>query len=203
MQADHTSDSMQYFVGGISFGGLLAAHTAASSHRKWDGIVLLAPAIDVETTYLWTLQRYLTDLLVWLMPTWSIVPPIPKEDLTRDKSAIEEFDADPLNHRGPLKMRLCWAALQGMTALTVERRAAITAPLLILHGAADKVTSPKLSKVFFDQVGSKIKAYHALPDQLHLLLHELEKKENARWRASTRGISTQSASTCTLAPSPL
>ncbi|KAF0729679.1 hypothetical protein Ae201684_012740 [Aphanomyces euteiches] len=179
MQADHTSDSMQYFVGGISFGGLLAAHTAASSHRKWGGIVLLAPAIDVETTYLWALQRYLTISWCGSCPLANPLKII-LIDLTRDKPAIEEFDADPLNHRGPLKMRLCWAALQGMTALTVESRAAITAPLLILHGAADKVTSPKLSNVFFDQVESKIKAYHALPDQLHLLLHELEKKENAR-----------------------
>ncbi|CAK4092266.1 unnamed protein product [Aphanomyces euteiches] len=180
MHADHASESVKYFVSGISFGGLFAAHISASGHHTWDGVVLVAPAIDVETSWLMSVQRKFADLLVLLMPTASIVPAIPKNEMTRDKKAIEEFDADPLVHHGPLKMRLCWVCLQGMKSLTTERRAAIKAPLLVLHGTADKATSPKLSKLFFDQVGSTIKTYHALPDQLHLLLHELEKKDNAR-----------------------
>ncbi|KAG9400736.1 hypothetical protein AC1031_010175 [Aphanomyces cochlioides] len=162
MHADHASESVKYFVSGISFGGLLTAHTAASGRHTWDGVVLVCRPLSL------------------LMPTASIVPAIPKNEMTRDKKAIEEFDADPLNHHGPLKIRLCWVCLQGMKSLTTERRTAIKAPLLVLHGTADKATSPKLSKLLFDQVGSTNKTYHALPDQLHLLLHELEKKDNAR-----------------------
>ncbi len=38
------------FLGGHSMGGLVATHAALHNQRRWSGLLLLSPAIDVEWT---------------------------------------------------------------------------------------------------------------------------------------------------------
>ena len=54
--------------------------------------------------------------------------------------------------------------------------AAITLPLLILHGTADRATKPHGSQVFYDKAGSADKTLKTYEAYFHDLLNDLGKE---------------------------
>ena len=64
------------FIGGHSLGGLVAALAVARDPAPWKagGLLLLAPAVDVERTLVMKLQEPFAQLLSILIPDASIVP---------------------------------------------------------------------------------------------------------------------------------
>lgn len=54
------------------------------------------------------------------------------------------------------------------------RYAEVTTPLLVMHGSADKITSPVASRTFYEAVSSTDKRYISLPDCYHELFTEPE-----------------------------
>ncbi|CAK4072395.1 unnamed protein product [Aphanomyces euteiches] len=171
--------SLKYVISGISFGGLLAAHTAACGLHEWDGVVLAAPAIGIDFTPIVGVQQYFAPTLSYLMPTAAIVPAVQSHLLSRDPAFIKDYDADPLNAHGNLKMRMAAEMSKGMQTLTAIQ-GNLKMPIFIMHGDADQVTSPKVSKAFFDALSSQHKTYASRPRQFHCLFNEPEKDDNIR-----------------------
>ncbi|KDO26510.1 hypothetical protein SPRG_07913 [Saprolegnia parasitica CBS 223.65] len=169
--------SVKFVVGGISFGGLLAASVATMNDHVWDGVLLLAPAIGIEMNGVLKVQQSMAPLINRLVPTWKLVPAVILEHLSRNPDFVKDYDSDELNSRGNLRVRLAFEISRGMEMLKA-REAALTAPLLILHGDKDVVTSPRLSKEFFDRVPSTKKTYASLPGQFHCIINEPERDDN-------------------------
>ncbi|KAG9415026.1 hypothetical protein AC1031_008448 [Aphanomyces cochlioides] len=99
--------------------------------------------------------------------------------LSRNPEFIKEHAADPLIAHGNLKMRMAAEISRGMQTLTGIQDN-IKMPIFIMHGDADQVTSPKVSKAFFDALSSQHKTYVSRPGQFHSLFNEPEKEENIR-----------------------
>ncbi|OQR90377.1 hypothetical protein ACHHYP_05579 [Achlya hypogyna] len=168
---------VKFIVGGISFGGLLAANVASMNVHTWDGVLLLAPAMGVEMHGVLKVQKSVAPLINLLVPKWKLVPAVILEDLSRNPEFLKDYDSDELNSHGNLRVRLAFEISRGME-LAKERESAMTAPLFILHGDKDVVTSPRLSKEYFDRVPSAKKSYESLTGQFHCILNEPEREAN-------------------------
>ncbi|KAF0694649.1 Aste57867_14488 [Aphanomyces stellatus] len=197
LRADHSSQpSMRYVVSGISFGGLLAASTAAAAPANhWDGLMLFAPAIGIEMTPTLKIQQAFAPILGFIAPTWQVVPAVDTNLLSRNEAFLEAYRTDPLNDHSLLRVRLALSIKNGMDVLD-RTRGNIKMPVLIFHGEADKVTSPTISKAFYDALATE-KEYKSLPGQFHCLLDEPERDETIRAAIEwTRGPKSSNPTSC-------
>ncbi|ETV90886.1 hypothetical protein H310_14380 [Aphanomyces invadans] len=165
---------VKYFLGGVSLGGLLAATVAVAAPDRWDGVILYAPAIGIEYTWILRLQSIFAPVLEWLVPTWEIVPGVIPKWISRNLEYLDDYTSDPLNNHRPLKVRLAMSIERSMHAL-LSRQSDFRTPLLLFHGTADLVTSPVMSERFFNAIPAQDKTFESLPGQFHALLNEPER----------------------------
>jgi alpha-beta hydrolase superfamily lysophospholipase len=109
----------------------------------------------------------------------SILPGLPVENLpaeavSRDPEVVAAYEADPLVHHGKLPAGIA-KALIGVGETMPQRAAALTAPLLVVHGGQDKLIPVKGSRHLVECVGSgdvNIKVY---PELYHEVFNEPER----------------------------
>ncbi|CAK4505229.1 unnamed protein product, partial [Aphanomyces euteiches] len=68
-----SNPQVKYVVAGFSLGGLLAVYVAALKPDLWDGIVLHAPALGLDKSWLMQFQGLFAPILEFLVPTWEVV----------------------------------------------------------------------------------------------------------------------------------
>lgn len=73
-------------------------------------------------------------------------------NVSDDDRVEEEFHMDPMTYKGKLRIATGLAILEGLQDLTALTHR-ITCPVAIHHGDADRATSWKGSKDFFDKLG--------------------------------------------------
>jgi alpha-beta hydrolase superfamily lysophospholipase len=99
----------------------------------------------------------------------SILPGLPVENLpadavSRDPAVVAAYEADPLVHHGKLPAGIA-KALIGVGETMPQRAAALTAPLLVVHGGQDKLIPVEGSRRLIECVGAtdaNLKVYPAL-----------------------------------------
>jgi acylglycerol lipase len=98
------------------------------------------------------------------------------EDFSRDPAVVAALNADPLiaNESQPSETI---AELIRADQLLKKSLGQITLPVLILHGTADKVTSPNGSKEFYEKVASSDKTLKLYEGHFHDLLADLGKQQ--------------------------
>lgn len=134
------STPIPFFIGGHSLGGLAATLTCLKDQSKWKGLILSAPAIDVEWTPVLRVQAALGNILAALVPKARIVPAAEPKYMNRDPEKVKEYVEDPLNSVGSLATRTAHESLKAFDQLG-QKTGEITLPLYAHHGTADKVTS--------------------------------------------------------------
>lgn len=97
------------------------------------------------------------------------------EDFSRDPAFVAKMGSDPL------VSQLGYASASAAALVRADERlkqdfAAITLPLLILHGTADRATKPHGSQVFYDKAGSADKTLKTYEAYFHDLLNDLGKE---------------------------
>jgi acylglycerol lipase len=98
------------------------------------------------------------------------------EDFSRDPAVVKSMNEDPLiaHETQPTKTL---AELARADDRLKKEFPLITLPVLILHGAADKVTKPEGSQFFFDTAGSKDKTLKLYDGHYHDLLNDVGKEQ--------------------------
>jgi len=134
------STPIPFFIGGHSLGGLAAALTCLRDQPKWRGLILSAPAIDVEWTPVLRVQAALGNILAAVVPKARMVPAAEPKFMNRDPEKVKEYVEDPLNTVGPLATRTANESLKAFDQLG-KQIGKITLPLYAHHGTDDKVTS--------------------------------------------------------------
>lgn len=96
------------------------------------------------------------------------------EEFSRDPTVVAAMNSDPLiaNETQPTKTV---AELVRADERLKNEFGSISLPLLILHGAADKVTKPGGSQLFHDQAGSTDKTLNLYEGAFHDPLNDLDK----------------------------
>lgn len=93
--------------------------------------------------------------------------------LSRNPDVERQFAADPLCHNELTKLGFA-RGLYMAAEQTLPRGAEITVPLLIMHGKADQLTSPRGSERFFGEAVSIDKTLKLWPDNRHEIFNDLD-----------------------------
>ncbi|WP_100500337.1 alpha/beta hydrolase [Geodermatophilus chilensis] len=139
------------FVYGHSLGGLIALqYLTGTPDARVTGAVISAAALDTSAAN--AVQKVVAPLLSRFLPDLGVLQ-LDAEAVSRDAEVVRDYRADPLNHTGRMVART--GAELMATALAMPRRLpALTLPLLVLHGTADRLVPPAASEVVRAHAGS-------------------------------------------------
>lgn len=104
--------------------------------------------------------------------------------MSRDPAVLATWTADPYNNLTLIRLRTSLGIIGTARHVRVNL-ADLTAPLLILHGGADRITDPLGSEVLFAGAASADKTLKIYPDLYHELVNEPERimvlNDMVRW----------------------
>lgn len=176
-EAERRWPTVPVYLHGHSFGGLVAAHVAATTPRPLAGVVVSSAALQ-RPDGVSDGQRSVVRALSALAPGLGLEPLDPAK-VVRESAAQAALMADPLIDKAKLPARTVAALLTGVDAIQ-PKLAQIRQPLLVLHGGADRVTPPAGSQALHDQATSPRKTLRLYDQALHDLLHEPEAAQVTR-----------------------
>jgi len=156
-----------------SMGGLIAARYALAHQAKLSALSLIGPAFLIgEDVPAWKIRMML--FLGRIAPNLRL-PPSEPGILSRDPEVERAFAADTLCHNERTRAGFA-RALYVAAEATRSRGNELTLPLLIMHGEADSLTSPRGSETFFQSAASADKTLKLWPDNRHEIFNDLDKE---------------------------
>ncbi len=102
------------------------------------------------------------------------VEQLPTDAVSRDPEVVAAYNADPLVHHGKLPAGIA-RALIGVGETMPQRAAALTAPLLVVHGEQDKLIPVQGSRHLMECVGSQDVHLKVYPELYHEVFNEPER----------------------------
>jgi acylglycerol lipase len=160
------------FLLGHSMGGLIALRYAIAHQQRLAGLVVSAPLAAVEGgAALHSFGRILGRLLPGA-PVSRVDPRL----VSRDHAVVKDYEADPLNHHGPIPAGVAREFIVATATLAAGVRR-ITLPTLLMWGTADRLCPPAGSELVAANIGSEdltVKRYAGL---FHEILNEPEREQ--------------------------
>ena len=140
-----------HFLYGHSLGGNLVLNYVLRCHPQLLGVVATGPALRTAvTTPGWKILFGRTMYRLW--PSMVMANGLERKALSRDGEVVTRYRNDPLVH-DRLSARLgIDILLSGDWAL--EHAEGFPLPLLLMHGSADRITSPDASREFAARAGA-------------------------------------------------
>ena len=160
---------------GHSMGGLIATRLALRRQADLAGLIATSAAYrvgDAVPPFVKTAGGWLARLV----PDLPVFPANTTDFLSRDPEVARLAAADPLCYQGRTRLGLAHAMLTAGLD-TRARAAALTLPLLIMHGTADRLTSPRGSEEVYARAASPDKTFRAWPGCRHELHNEPEQRD--------------------------
>lgn len=159
---------------GHSMGALIASLYLLRSEADFLGGVLSGAAIKTDAAP-GKLQLWLLRLVALLLPRVGVLKLNPA-GVSRDPEVVRQYVEDPLVLHGKMTARMVRELFTGMHAIQ-EGAGCIRLPLLILHGAADVMTSPEGSRFLYNTVSSQDKTLKIYPGLYHEIFNEPERAQ--------------------------
>lgn len=142
--------SAPVFLLGHSIGGLLASLVAASAPAgQLAAVALTGPCIALGGAMDDPVTKAVLPLAASLFPKLRVAGP-PAEHLAHSRAVCRQYTRDPLNS-GSCTLSFVTALLRAQQQ-ALERAAAVTAPVLVLHGAEDAVCAVSGSEALVAQL---------------------------------------------------
>lgn len=173
IRQEHGEDT-PLFLFGHSMGGAVAALLAMERPVRLRGLILSSPAIEINPD-LAPVLRKMARVLGWLMP-WLPTVRSPQGLISRDPQVVAEAEADPFNYHGRVLARTGAEMMRAGQRIRNQMEA-LDAPVLILHGTADQLTSPKASQQLYEHASSDDKTITLYDGLYHETFNEPEKEE--------------------------
>jgi alpha-beta hydrolase superfamily lysophospholipase len=162
------------FLFGHSMGGLVVLKAVLERGRSPRGLLLSAPALEVNPDLAPLLRRCARWLGRWA-PTLPTVRS-PEGAISRDPAVVAEATHDPLNYHGRVLARTGAELLRAGAAVR-PRLSALRTPFLVLHGTADRLASPAWSRRLYDRAAAPDKTLRLYEGLYHETFHEPERDQ--------------------------
>ncbi|XP_057447852.1 caffeoylshikimate esterase-like [Lotus japonicus] len=159
------------FLLGQSMGGAVSLKVHLKEPNNWDGVVLVAPMCKIADDVL------PSDAIMKVLTLLSNV--MPKAKLFPNQDLAELAFREPSKRNLAVYNVICYEdnprLKTGLELLRTTKEIEsqvqkVSAPLLILHGAADKVTDPLVSQFLYEKASSKDKTLKLYEDGYHCIL---------------------------------
>jgi acylglycerol lipase len=160
------------FLLGHSMGGLVALDYACRYQAELAGMVLSAPLAVLRVN---PAVRALGRVLSRLAPRLPVYK-IDGSTVSRDPAVVRAYDADPLNHRGPLPVRTV-GELADATCALPSRLAELRLPILTLYGSGDRLVDTAGSALVESCSASDDCTVRRYDGLYHELLNEPEREQ--------------------------
>lgn len=161
------------FLFGHSMGGLVATLFLLEHQAEFTGCVLSGAAVQAAVE-LSAIQRLLMHLFSRLLPKLRLLQ-LDASEVSRDPEVVERYRNDPLVYSGKVTARLAEQLFSAMAGLE-QNLSAIKLPMLIIHGAADGLTSPEGSKMLHENISSDDKKLIIYEGLYHEVYNEPEQE---------------------------
>ncbi len=161
------------FVIGHSMGGAVAAVYAARFGCDISGLVTSGAAV-MPVPMLCAPLRVAAEYLSLFTPE-AVTVKLPPEKISRDGAVVSGYKNDPLNYNGRIKLKTA-VELSKSLKIIKETASDIMEPLLVLHGADDRLANPEGSRLLYEKASSDDKEYKLLPGLKHEIFNEPEKE---------------------------
>ncbi|KHN07525.1 Monoglyceride lipase [Glycine soja] len=163
--------SLPSFLFGQSMGGAVALKIHLKQPKAWDGAILVAPMCKIADDMV--PPKFLTHILIGLANVLPKHKLVPNKDLAeaafRDLKKREQTAYNVVAYKD--KPRLKSAVEMLKTTEEIEQRLKeVSLPIFILHGEADTVTDPSVSKALYENAGCSDKKLQLYKDAYHALL---------------------------------
>lgn len=172
---DDVRSTLPVFLVGHSMGGLAAVRVAERKNVAIDGLVAQAAAIRSADSIPDILVK-VVNVAARLAPTMRTIA-LDGSAISRDPQVVADYDADPLNFRGKITTRT-GAEMNNAMRRAVSEFAEITVPILVLHGARDRLTDPAGSLDLASSVSSTDVRLVIVPGAFHELHNEPDRAAN-------------------------
>ena len=145
------TSNLSHFLMGHSMGGALVLKYAMEHTDKFAGIISSAPCTAPgKDTDISGIEKAGARLLSKVLPSFCVYNPISIATLTRDKDELNKYKNSPLVHSYiSLSLAGDFANFEPYFSNKANSDK-IKSPLLVMHGSADRMTSPESSKRFVE-----------------------------------------------------
>ncbi len=163
------------FMYGHSMGSGIALLFTLEYQRELKGLMLSGTVVSLEDGQN-PIMIAVGSLLGRFLPKSRLVASLPSSTLSTDPEVVRDYDADPLNDHGKVRIGMAHKMIQ--LGRDVRSRAhTLTLPLLILHGEDDKLTPISGSRAIYDLANSPDKTLKTYPGLRHELVNEVKRDE--------------------------
>lgn len=163
------------FVIGVSMGAIVAQVYALRRQPSLAGMLLVGPPFGGSSRT----SRHLlavSSLLAAAAPRLAVRPAPHLSDISRVRAFQNELDWDPWCYHGPLRARAGRELLKALVQL--ERRTGeLTLPLLLLHGAEDRIVSAREVREIHRRWGGRDRTLTTMAGLYHDVLNEPERQQ--------------------------
>ncbi|KAH0912611.1 hypothetical protein HID58_035932 [Brassica napus] len=156
------------FLYGESMGGAVALLLHKKDPSFWNGALLVAPMCKIsEKVKPHPVVINLLTRVEEIIPKWKIVPTKDVIDAAfKDPVKREEIRNNKLIYQDKPRLKTALEMLR--TSMNLEDTLhEITLPFFVLHGEADTVTDPEISKALFEKASTRDKTIKLYPGMWH------------------------------------
>ncbi|KAI9198546.1 hypothetical protein LWI28_017954 [Acer negundo] len=164
-------ENLPCFLYGESMGGAICLLIHFAQPIGFDGAILVAPMCKISDNVKpkWPIPQILT-FLARFFPT---LPIVPTQDLLDKSIKLEEkktvANRNPMRYRGKPRLGTVTELLR-ITDYLSKKLCDVNIPFIVLHGSADVVTDPNVSRALYEQAKSEDKMIKIYEGMMHSLL---------------------------------
>jgi len=170
----HWQPGKRIFLVGHSMGGLIGALLLIDHQDQFAGAVLSGSVVQVPDD-ISPLFITLGKIISAILPKMGLLQ-LDLSGLSRDPEVVQAYKADPLVNSGKFTARVSAEMNKGMNRVA-EAGSLITAPVLILHGSADRIVNPSDSRFLYELVSSEQKQLIIYEDFYHEIYNDPEHEQ--------------------------
>ena len=166
-------EDVPLFLMGNSLGGLVVLDYALDHAAGLTGVIAAAPPLGRLGVP--AVLMALGQLMSRILPRFSLEVGMDLTGLARDPEVRETVVADPFFHRrGTARLS---TEVTAAIARVQQRAADLSVPLLLLHGAADRMVPPDGSRSFFSKLRCPDREFREYPEAYHALFADINHSE--------------------------
>ncbi|CAH1429184.1 unnamed protein product [Lactuca virosa] len=156
------------FLYGESMGGAVALLVHRKDPSFWHGAILVAPMCKIsEKVKPHPMVISMLTRVEDVIPRWKIVPTKDVIDAAfKDPVKREEIRSNKLIYQEKPRLKTALEMLRTSMGLE-DSLNEVTLPFFVLHGEADTVTDPEVSRALYEQASSKDKTIKLYPGMWH------------------------------------